>query len=202
MAVIIMQIYEQYQYYMLITFFLLLISVFFNFKYRREIKKYAENENILIKNAYYHSLTSLPNKENIKIVISEQIERARRHEKSFLIMSLKIKNYYEVKLHSKVLADEFVLEASKRLLQSTRNEDILGHISDDTFLIVFNEYLEEDNYNIVLERIEKVFKKLPELNTKYEIKYKIAIGTCKYPDEANSVATLMEKARKKALDKE
>lgn len=199
MAVIIMQACELYLYYIILIVAFLTISVFFNLKYRQEIKKRQENENILIKNAYYHPVTSLPNKENIKIVISEQIDRVLRHDKSFLVMLIKIKNYHEVQLHSQVLAKEFILEASNRLLQSTRDEDIIGQISDDSFMIVFNEYLQEENYNIVLKRVEESFVESPELDTKYDIDYKISIGTCKYPDEAMDVDSLIEKARNGAI---
>ncbi|ADN08784.1 GGDEF domain-containing protein [Sulfurimonas autotrophica] len=195
-----MQECELYQYYIFLVIALLLVSLFFNLRYKQTIQKRQENENILIKNAYYHPVTSLPNKENIKIVISEQIDRALRHDKSFLIMLVKIKNYHEVKLHAKVLAEEFILEASNRLLQSTRDEDIIGHMSDDTFVVVFNEYLEERNYNIVLKRVEESFAESPELDTKYNIDFKISIGTCKYPEEANDVDSLIEKARNEAID--
>ena len=129
----VMQECKLYQYYIIVTVALLLISLFFNIKYRKKIKKRLEDENILIKKAYYHPVTSLPNKENIKIVISEQIQRALRHNKSFLVMLIKIKNFYEVQLHSKVLAVEFMLEAGNRLLQSTRSEESSG-ISVTTLL--------------------------------------------------------------------
>ncbi|WP_457749627.1 GGDEF domain-containing protein [Sulfurimonas sp.] len=195
-----MQGCELYQYYMFLITAFLLVSLFFNIKQRQNIQKRQENDNILIKNAYYHPVTSLPNKENIKIVISEQIDRALRHNKSFLIILIRIKNFYEVKLHSEVLANEFIIEASNRLLQSTRSEDILGHISDNTFVIVFNEYLEDENYNIVLKRIEESLNEPPQLNTKYNIDFKISIGTAKYPDEANDAVSLIEKARNEAID--
>ena len=194
-----MQECELYLYYIFFIVALFVVSLFFNLKYRQEIKRRTENDNILIKNAYYHPVTSLPNKENIKIVISEQIQRALRHDKSFLFMAIKIKNYHDVYLHSEVLAHEFIREASDRLLYSTRDEDIIGQISDDTFVIVFNEYLEEKNYDIVRKRIKKTFEEQPELNTKYDIEYEIAIGTCKYPDEASSAETLIEKARNEAI---
>ncbi|WP_230973301.1 GGDEF domain-containing protein [Sulfurimonas hydrogeniphila] len=202
MAVIIMQECELYQYTLFTGSILLLASLFFNIKYRKKIKKRLEDENRLIKNAYYHPVTSLPNKENVKIVISEQIQRALRHNKSFLVMVIKIKNFHEVQLHSKVLAEEFMLEASNRLLQSTRSEDIIGHISDDSFIIVFNEYLQEENYRRVCQRVEESFAQAPELNTKYTIDFKVSIGTSVYPDGAVNPDALMEKARKAAIDRD
>lgn len=200
MAVMIMHGYELYQYSLLLLALLLLLSLFFNLKFRQSIKKCRENENVLIKNAYYHPLTSLPNKENIKMVISEHIQRSLRHKKSFLVMLIRIKNFHEVQLHSQELAEEFIIEASNRLLLSTRNEDIIGQISDDSFLIVFNEYLQEENYNKVLQRVKESFIEPPELNTKYNIDFKVAVGTCKYPDEAAEPDQMIEKARKAAIN--
>jgi len=195
-----MQGCELYQYYIFLLVGLLIVSLFFNLKYRQSIQKRQENENILIKNAYYHPVTALPNKENIKIVISEQIQRALRHDKSFLVVLIRIKNFYEVQLHSKVLAEEFIVEASNRLLQSTRNEDIIGQIGDESFLIVFNEYLQEENYHKVLQRVKESFRQPPKLNTRYNIDFKVSIGTSKYPDEANDVKSLIEKARHAAIN--
>lgn len=195
-----MQGCEIYLYYILIIVVLFAISLFFNLKQRQTIQKRLKSENILIKNAYYHPVTSLPNKENLKIVITDQIERTLRHAESFLIVLVKIKNYYEVELHSKNLAKEFMLEASNRLLQSTRNEDILGQISDDSFVIVFNEYLEEENYKIVLNRIEESFTEPPELNTKYNIEFKISLGVATYPTDGTDAELLIEKARSAAID--
>ena len=67
-------------------------------------------------------------------------------------------------------------------------------------MIVFNEYLQEDNYKRVCQRVEESFAQPPELNTKYTVDFKISIGTCNYPDEAASPDALIEKARKSAID--
>ena len=195
-----MQEYELSLYYMFLPMLLLVVSIYFNIKYRSVIRKNVENENVLIKSAYFNPVTSLPNAENIKIVISEQIDRALRHDKSFLIIWVRIKNYHEVKLHSNVLANEFILEASDRLIQSTRSEDIIGHISEDAFVVVFNEYLENENYNILLKRVEEAFNESPKLDTKYNIEFQIAIGKSKFPDDAKEAAALIEKAKHQAID--
>ena len=187
-------------YYIVLIMVLHFVSIYFNIKYRSVIRKNVENENILIKSAYFNPVTSLPNAENIKIVISEQIDRALRHDKSFLIIWIRIKNYHEVKLHSNVLANEFILEASDRLIQSTRSEDIVGHVNDDTFIVVFNEYLEDENYNILLKRVEEAFSEAPKLDTKYNIEFQIAIGKSKFPDDAKEAAALIERAKHEAID--
>jgi len=186
--------------YIAVTFaFLLFISLYFNFKFSKMLKKYRKNENILIRSAYFNPVTDLPNRENIDLIISEQIDRALRHNQTFLLTVIKLKNYHEVKMHSEKLANEFIIEASDRLLASIRDEDSLAHITDDGFVIVFNEYLDEENYDVILQRIKESFSNKPNLDTKYQIDFEIAYGHSKYPDDGTDAGLLIDTATKKAL---
>jgi diguanylate cyclase (GGDEF)-like protein len=179
-----------------LLFFALLFVVY---KLKKRLKEYNENKNVLIRNAYFNPVTDLPNRLNIELVIGEQIDRCLRHNNSFLIAIVKVLNYYDVKAHSQELADEFMREASNRVLQSVRDEDIVGHITDDGFAIVFNEYLEEENFHIVLERLENAFKEAPQIDTKYQLHYEVSIGVGKFPDHGTDTMLLLDKATKEAL---
>jgi diguanylate cyclase (GGDEF)-like protein len=187
------------QYLAITLALLLLVSIYFNFKFARIIKKHHENNNVLIKNAYFNPVTELPNRMNIELVIGEQIDRALRHNQDFLLTVIKITNYHDVKIRSKELADEFMLEASNRVLNSVRDEDIVAQISDDTFLILFNEYLHEENYGLIVNRITKAFKKESQINTKYYLEFNIAIGHTKYPNDGTDAAILIDRAKHNAL---
>jgi len=193
-------IQEQWlQYMTAILVVLLFISIYFNFRFSNLLKKRKENENLLIRNAYFNPITDLPNLVNIEIVINEQIDRAFRHNQTFLLTVVKIMNYHEVKLRSEDLADKFMLEASDRLLSSIRDEDLVGHITEDSFLIIFNEYLDEDNYDIIIERIKQKFAKELNLDTKYQIEYKISFGHTKYPNDGTDTKLLIDRATQNAL---
>jgi len=178
---------------------LFLISLYYNFKFLKTINNSNQNSSALIKSAYFNEVTELPNRANIDLVISEQIDREKRHNKSFLVTIIKIINYHEIKLRSKDLADNYMLEASNRLLSSVRDEDIVGHVTEDGFIIVFNEYLQDNNVDIVLNRIEAAFKEKPHIDTKYNIEYKISLGTVKYPEDGISGDLLIERATQQAL---
>jgi len=182
-------------FFILLSFSLLYVV----FKLRKRLQEYNANKNVLIRNAYFNPLTDLPNRLNIELVIGEQIDRCLRHNNSFLIAVVKILNYYDVKAHSEELADEFMIEASNRVLQSIRDEDILGHITDDGFAIVFNEYLEEENFHIILGRLKEAFIEPPTLDTKYSLVYEISVGISKFPDHGTDTNLLLDKATKEAL---
>jgi len=188
-----------YQYAVIVLGLVVVVSLYFNFKFFNTIKRDNENSTALIRSAYFNPVSDLPNRANIELVISEQIDRALRHNQTFLITVVKVLNYHEVKVRSKELADEFIREASDRLLSSIRDEDIIGHITDDGFIIVFNEYLDESNYHIIINRIKEAFLEEPHIDTKYHIEYNLGIGHSKYPNNGSDAKLLIDKATHNAL---
>ena len=190
---------EWYEYIAITLVFLLFVSLYFNLRCLSTLKEHRENKNVLIKSAYFNPVTELPNRANIELVVGAQIDRVLRHDQTFLLTVIKVINYHDVKIRSKKLADEFMLEASNRLLASIRDEDIVGHITDDGFVIVFNEYLDEANYDLIINRIKTAFLEEPNINTKYHIEYEIKIGHTKYPNDAKDATLLIDRAMHNAL---
>ena len=183
----------------LVLLVLLLISIYFNIKQKGLAKQREENDLILIKKAYFDPVTELPNRNNVDIIISEQIARASRHKKSLIVAAVKLLNYHEVNLRSKSRAEELIIESSDRLLSSMRNEDMLSRISDNGFIIVFNEYLEEENSNIIFDRINTLFKE-KFVHDKGSLDIEISIGKSIYPDDATESKDLINDAIRKALN--
>jgi len=153
-------------------------SIILNVIQRRTINQLRESSETLIKNAYFNPVSSLPNEANFDILLQEQIDRAKRHEKSFLLVYIKLK-YYE--------SDEDIVNAANKLSECIRNEDALAHINTDEFVILFNEYLEKENYNIVLERLISSFPK-----------YSIRVGKSAYPSDGEDKKYLLKSAKEDA----
>ncbi len=187
------------QYYLFFLIAVLLISVFFNLKLRYKMKSREESEMLLVKEAYFNPITELPNKKNIEIIIAEQIHRVHRHADSFIIAVVRIKNYNDVNLRSKTIGDEFINEAGSRLVDCVRNEDMVAHISDNNFVILFNEYLKEDNYEIVFTRIKEALSEKYQVDEKKSLEYKIGFGYSRYPDNGTDSDTLINEAIHQAL---
>jgi len=183
--------------YVLLVLFL--VSLYFNLRQRRVLKEHDRGESALIKKAYFDPETELPNRNNIDIVLNEQIVRALRHKKTFLVAAIKVTNYHDVKLRSKERAKELIIEAGDRLLDSIRNEDMLSRISENGFVIVFNEYLEEENSDILFSRINKAFEEKFQ-HEKGTMSIEIAIGKSKYPDDSINPQDLINEATRQALN--
>lgn len=150
-------------------------SIILNIIQRNTINNLRTHSQTLIKDAYFNPITSLPNEANFDILLKEQIDRAFRHKKSFLLAYIKLKHYQN---------DEDIKKAGDKLSESIRNEDALAHINYDEFVIIFNEYLEAQNYDIVLKRIIAAFPK-----------YSIRLGKAVYPNDGEDKKYLLKSAK-------
>ena len=187
------------QYYLFVIVALLLGSVFYNLKQKLALKKRNDSETALVKEAYFNPITELPNRKNLDIIIEEQIHRVHRRAQSFLIAVIRIKNYNDVNLRSKILGDEFITEAGSKLVDAVRDEDLVAHISESNFVLLFNEYLEEDNYDVIFNRIKTIFKDRYQVDERKTLEYEISIGKSVYPNDGTDAATLITEATNKAL---
>ena len=187
------------QYYLFVIVALLLGSVLYNLKQRLEMKKREASETALVKEAYFHPISELPNRKNIDIMITEQIHRVHRRAQSFLIVVVRIKNHTDINARSKSEGNEFISEAGTRIIDAVRDEDMVAHISDNTFAILFNEYLEEDNYEILFKRFKNVFKDEFQIKKDKSLMYDIGFGYSQYPENGTDGDTLINEAIHEAL---
>ena len=187
------------QYYFFALIIMLLVSVYYNVKQRGIIKKRESKELFLIKKAYYNPVTQLPNLLNVKMMIDEQINRTTRHKRSFLLAVIKIKNYHEISLRSAELAKQFIVEAGDRIVDSLRLEDIVAHTTENGFVILFNEYLEEDYYHILVERLNNAFSSKVQLNATMSFAYEVSIGTVSSSPKYPTSDSLINEATRQAL---
>lgn len=187
------------QYYLLVLVALLLGSILYNLKQKFALKKREDTETALVKEAYFHPISELPNRKNIDIMVTEQIHRVHRRAQSFLIVVIRVKNYSDVNIRSKSESNEFISEAGTRVIDTVRDEDMVAHISDNTFAILFNEYLDEDNYEILFKRLKNIFKDKFQITKNKSLMYDIGFGHSQYPDNGTDGDTLINEAIREAL---
>lgn len=186
------------EYFLFVSVVLLGLSIYLNIKQKRLLNQRKNSEAALIKEAYFDPVTDLPNRKNIELVLNEQIARSARHGKSFSIVSINIGNYRDIKINYKDKANDILVQIGDRLLESTRDEDILSHIEEDEFILVLNEYVEDDNLDILFRRINNALEEgiVDEHGT---LKMEAEIGKSKYPDDASDARGLIYKAKNQIL---
>ncbi|MFT7859352.1 MAG: diguanylate cyclase [Sulfurimonas sp.] len=190
-----------YQYGLYILIVIVVVLGLYLLRLRAELSSIKRSKEKVIQEAYFNPISNLPNKKNIKYVFDEQIGRTLRHNRSFTVLAVKINNYQEVKKGSVKLANKLIQIASDIIIQDTRGEDLAAHVDDDVLIILFNEYLEGDNYHIVLDRLKDSFKKSKELQHE-GIEFEISMGISTYPHDGKDSDSLIEKAISQAVSKQ
>jgi diguanylate cyclase (GGDEF)-like protein/PAS domain S-box-containing protein len=89
--------------------------------------------------------------------------------------------------------DEVLAEVASRLINVTKQEDILSRLGGDEFAIVINGITQ---YEITrtCERLLKLCLEPILLETGDEVAFGMSIGVARYPDDANTVKTLFQLA--------
>lgn len=165
------------EYLLVITVVLFLATIWYSMRLNKKLQARVAEDASLIKNAYFHKLTELPNRKNIEIVMNEQIDRSKRHDKAFLVVALEVRDYQEEK----------IVKLSNLIVTSLRDEDMVAHIEDNLFLILFNEYLEEQNFSLILNRLQR--------NIQEDKEFHVSIGKAHYPKDAQDANGLIYEAK-------
>jgi GGDEF domain-containing protein len=148
--------YISIEYMLFVTSALLVMSFLYNLKQRKMINGSAESS--MIEDTFYDSVTDLPNRDNIEIIISENIKVASRRDKTFCVLGLKALDYYDLKSESIEKSNKLSIDVADGILSSIRDEDTAARVSDDEYVVVFNEYLEMENFDIPMNRISEALK--------------------------------------------
>lgn len=150
--------YFSLEYMFFITSALLFLSFLYNLKQRRILNSSEHHNANMIQDTFYDSVTDLPNRNNIEIIINETIKVASRRDKSFCILALKVLNYDDVKNVSIEDSNKLSMEIADGILSAIRDEDTAARVTDNEYVVVFNEYLEEEHYDIPMNRISESLK--------------------------------------------
>lgn len=130
----------------MITLFLLMMFV---------IKKISEKAEYY---AFYSSVTGLPNKNYVVNTLVKDISKLAKHKYAILI-SLDMDNFKAVNDtlgHSS--GDEFLKQAGKRFRRVIDIRDYVCHIGADEFLFLIRSVNNKDETEIMVKKIQNVFK--------------------------------------------
>jgi len=172
--------YISIEYIFFISSVLFVVSFVYNLRQRKIINDLTIIESQMIENTFYDSVTELPNRSNIEIIITEHINITSRRNKPFYMFAVKALDYKSINRTSEEKANELSREITDAILSSIRDEDNAARVSDDEYIIVFNEYLESDNFKIPIERIKEALK---EINISFASSY--------FPEDGDSTSSLI-----------
>ncbi len=159
-----------------------------------DITEKKQTEMLALKQAYYDTLTSLPNRTMFHDRLGQEIRKSNRSNKPLALFFLDLDKFKDVNdTFGHPVGDKLLIEAAKRITDCVRDTDTVARLGGDEFTVILSDL--DDVHGI--ERIaSKIIKSLSqqfqlENNTIY---ISASIGITLYPNDANNVNDLLKNA--------
>jgi diguanylate cyclase (GGDEF)-like protein/PAS domain S-box-containing protein len=159
----------------------------------KDITKQKKAEEMIERMAYHDYLTGLPNRNMLEECLSKefQVAEAKNQKAAILFIDLdRFKNINDSLGHS--MGDLLLKEISQRLQAALNEKDHVFRQGGDEFIVVLQN-ADRDVASKVTRRILDVIATPIHINN-YEIFTSPSIGISLFPDDGNSVETLIKHA--------
>jgi len=153
-----------------------------------------EEQAKLHRQANFDSLTGLPNRMMAFDRINLEIHRARRSGQRFAVLFIDLDNFKSVNdTLGHAVGDELLTAIGARLQESLREADTVARLGGDEFLILVPDVVSEVEVEKIAERMLQSVSEPRELNGR-KVVIHCSVGIAIYPDNGDSVETLMANA--------
>ncbi|MBF8982830.1 EAL domain-containing protein [Lutibacter sp. B2] len=160
----------------------------------RDITERKRYEEMIRHQAFYDSLTGLPNRLLLKERITLEIAHAKNEHKELAIMYLDLDRF---KLINDTLGhdigDKLLKEMAQRLKNCVGTDDTVARLGGDEFVILLPEVTREENIAKIANNILAAIRD-PILIDQHELYLTISIGVTIYPDDGTDDETLLTNA--------
>ncbi|MHB1085540.1 MAG: EAL domain-containing protein [Thiobacillus sp.] len=145
--------------------------------------------------AHYDSLTGLPNRLLLQSRLRHALESAERHQYRVAVLYIdldRFKNINDSLGHP--VGDELLEALSQRMQERLRDEDTLGRLGGDEFLLILEDVQRpEDAAGIAMEIINMLEHSFA-LPSGHEVYVGASIGISLYPEDGTSSTELIQHA--------
>ena len=163
----------------------------------KDVSEFKRAEGLLAKSANTDALTNIPNRLYLENKLEELTQNHFRDSDRFALLFCDLNGFKQVNDQlGHAIGDKILKQAAHRLQNNTRQEDIIARYGGDEFVILMNPLKSLDVVDVVKEKIARSFCQPFEISGHF-MKVGVSIGVSIYPDDATTVAELMQTADKR-----
>lgn len=160
----------------------------------RDITERKRYEETIKYQAFYDSLTGLPNRLLLKERIAIEISHCKQNCKKLAVMFLDLDRF---KLINDTLGhdigDKVLKEVARRLKICVGGNNTIARIGGDEFVILLPGLIHEENVGQIANKVLEVIRQ-PIIIENHELYLTISIGIAIYPDDGKDDETLLTNA--------
>lgn len=148
----------------------------------------------MIHQAQYDSLTGLPNRALLLDRLGQMLRNAKRNTTQVAVLFLDLDDFKKINDSlGHELGDELLVEVGRRLKMLVRNQDTIGRLGGDEFLVLLDGPEYREDAEIVARKIIDSIQK-PIVIDEYELVVGVSIGIAIYPDDGETESEMLRNA--------
>ncbi len=145
-----------------------------------------EESKKLAHQAHHDTLTNLPNRTLFKDRLSQAIISSKRHDKQFALLFIDLDQFKIINDSlGHHVGDLVLIEASKRLKSSIREEDTLARLGGDEFTIILKDVKNISDPSVIASKIIENMKKEIKIDD-HTLFISLSVGISLYPQDATN----------------
>jgi diguanylate cyclase (GGDEF)-like protein/PAS domain S-box-containing protein len=161
---------------------------------KEDITLQKEQEEKIVHQANYDSLTDLPNRFLTLDRLSQIIKEAQRNKTKAAVIFLDLDDFKKINDSiSHEVGDKLLIEAAKRLKNSVRIDDTVSRLGGDEFIILLGSLSTEKEVHPIAEKLLNCFRKAFLLDGR-ELILTASIGIAIYPNDGDNPTELLRNA--------
>lgn len=160
----------------------------------RDITEQHKSSEIIRQQAYFDTLTLLPNRFLALDRLSQMLKEAQRNDEKMAVFFLDLDDFKKVNdsLGHEV-GDKLLIAAANRLNQAIREEDTIGRLGGDEFIVLLRDLVDAQSALIIAENLLNIFREPLRIDGR-ELVLTLSIGIAMYPNNGNSATDLLRNA--------
>jgi diguanylate cyclase (GGDEF)-like protein/PAS domain S-box-containing protein len=160
----------------------------------QDISERKKQEERILHQAHFDSLTDLPNRFLALDRLSQLINEARRKTKRVAVLFLDLDDFKKINdTLGHETGDKLLKEAASRLKSVVRSSDTVGRLGGDEFIILIGGLSEPSNVQPVADALCKKFTEAFRVDNR-ELVLTTSIGISIYPDDGENLSELLRNA--------
>ncbi len=161
-----------------------------------DISRHKQDQEIILYQANYDALTDLPNRQLVQDRIHQALIQAQRESFQSAVLYVDLDNFKVINDSlGHTAGDALLAEMSLRMKDCLREQDTLGRLGADEFLVLLPRLHSADEIVAIARRIlERVSKPMNLEGRAHDLVMTASIGIAVYPNDGGSTDMLIRNA--------